>query len=260
MGAVVFRRVPSTRPRRCVCDSPSVSIACRPTCSWRSPSGSPPNGRRREDVVSFAIGDPDLPTPQRILDRLWSAAQDPANHRYPESEGLPELRKAIADWYQRRFGVGLDPDTEVLPLIGAKEGHRPYGALLHRPWRRRPRPRPGLPRLLHRDDVRGRRVPLDAAAGRERLSARPRRHSRGGGAQGQGPLDQLSEQPHGRGRRARLLPEGGRLRGEARHRRLPRRNRIRRSPSTATGQRASSRPRGPWTWASSSTPCPSPTT
>jgi LL-diaminopimelate aminotransferase len=75
-----------------------------------------------EDVVSFAIGDPDLPTPQRILDRLWSAAQDPVNHRYPESEGLPELRKSMADWYQRRFGVGLDPDTEVLPLIGAKEG------------------------------------------------------------------------------------------------------------------------------------------
>ena len=54
--------------------------------------------------------------------RLWKEAQVPANHRYPESDGLPEFRRAIADWYSRRFGVTLDPDTEVLPLIGAKEG------------------------------------------------------------------------------------------------------------------------------------------
>ncbi|HSP54695.1 MAG TPA: LL-diaminopimelate aminotransferase [Dehalococcoidia bacterium] len=74
------------------------------------------------DVISFAIGDPDLPTPDHILDALAEASRDPANHRYPESEGLPELRQAIARWYQRRFGVDLDPDTEVLPLIGSKEG------------------------------------------------------------------------------------------------------------------------------------------
>ncbi|MCH8192098.1 MAG: LL-diaminopimelate aminotransferase [Chloroflexi bacterium] len=74
------------------------------------------------DVVSFGIGDPDLPTPAHILDRLNEASRVPANHRYPESDGLPEFRKAIAGWYHRRFGVTLDPDTEVLPLIGAKEG------------------------------------------------------------------------------------------------------------------------------------------
>ena len=74
------------------------------------------------DVITFAIGDPDLPTPERILDRLHAASDDPANHRYPESEGLPELRQAVADWYGSRFGVTLDRDTEVLPLIGAKEG------------------------------------------------------------------------------------------------------------------------------------------
>ena len=73
-------------------------------------------------VVSFGIGDPDLPTPDHILQGLWKAAQNPANHRYPESEGLPEFRKAIADWYSRRFDITLNPDTEVLPLIGAKEG------------------------------------------------------------------------------------------------------------------------------------------
>jgi LL-diaminopimelate aminotransferase len=77
---------------------------------------------RGEEVISFAIGDPDLPTPAHILDKLCEAAHDPPNHRYPETEGLPELRRAIADWYQRRFGVTLDPDTEVVPLIGSKEG------------------------------------------------------------------------------------------------------------------------------------------
>ena len=75
-----------------------------------------------EDVISLAIGDPDTPTPTHIIERLCQSARDPANHRYPESEGLPELRGAIAQWYQRRFGVTLDPDKEVLPLIGAKDG------------------------------------------------------------------------------------------------------------------------------------------
>ncbi|MBA7506751.1 LL-diaminopimelate aminotransferase [subsurface metagenome] len=75
-----------------------------------------------EDVVSFAIGDPDIPTPPHIINRLCQAAQDPANHRYPETAGLPKLRQAIAEWYKRRFGVSLDADNEVLPLIGAKEG------------------------------------------------------------------------------------------------------------------------------------------
>lgn len=77
---------------------------------------------RGEEVISFAIGDPDLPTPAHVLDKLCEAAHDPANHRYPETEGLPELRQAIATWYQRRFDVTLNPDTEVVPLIGSKEG------------------------------------------------------------------------------------------------------------------------------------------
>ena len=75
-----------------------------------------------EDIVTFAIGDPDMPTPPHIITRLCQAAQDPANHRYPETEGLPELRQAIAGWYNQRFGVSLDAGKEVLPLIGAKEG------------------------------------------------------------------------------------------------------------------------------------------
>ena len=74
------------------------------------------------DVISFAIGDPDLPTPPHILDSLVEAARDPKNQGYPDSDGLPEYRKAVADWYERRFGLNFDPDTEVLPLIGSKEG------------------------------------------------------------------------------------------------------------------------------------------
>ncbi len=74
------------------------------------------------DVISFGIGDPDMPTPSHIVDSLCEAAHDPANHRYPETDALPELRRAIAEWYQKRFEIKLDPDKEVLPLIGAKEG------------------------------------------------------------------------------------------------------------------------------------------
>ncbi len=74
------------------------------------------------DVISFGMGDPDLPTPGYLLDRLAEASRDPANHRYPESDGLPELRQAIARWYRTRHGVELDPDAEVVPLIGSKEG------------------------------------------------------------------------------------------------------------------------------------------
>ena len=74
------------------------------------------------DVITFGIGDPDLPTPPHILDRLHRAADNPLNHRYPESEGLPELRQAISGWYERRFEASFDPERECLALIGSKEG------------------------------------------------------------------------------------------------------------------------------------------
>lgn len=74
------------------------------------------------DVISLGIGDPDLPTPRNIIEKLCEQANNPENHRYPSYFGLPAFRRAIAGWYKRRFGVDLDPDTEVLPLIGSKEG------------------------------------------------------------------------------------------------------------------------------------------
>ena len=74
------------------------------------------------DVITLDIGDPDLPTPDFVVEAAAQALRDPANHRYPSYYGLASLRAAMAAWYGRRFGVELDPDAEVLPLIGSKEG------------------------------------------------------------------------------------------------------------------------------------------
>jgi LL-diaminopimelate aminotransferase len=74
------------------------------------------------DLIDLGIGDPDLPTPRLIVERLKRAAEDPRNHRYPSYEGMMEFRTAVAQWYERRFHVKLDPGKEVLSLIGSKEG------------------------------------------------------------------------------------------------------------------------------------------
>jgi LL-diaminopimelate aminotransferase len=74
------------------------------------------------DVISLGVGDPDQPTPRHVVEALQEAAEDPTTHQYPSYWGLPALRKAIAGWYGSRFGVDLDADTEVLPLVGSKEG------------------------------------------------------------------------------------------------------------------------------------------
>ncbi len=78
--------------------------------------------RAGEDVIDLGFGNPDLPSPDVAVEKLVEAAQMPRNHRYSASRGLPKLREAMADLYQRRFGVSLDPDTEVINTIGAKEG------------------------------------------------------------------------------------------------------------------------------------------
>ncbi len=74
------------------------------------------------DLIDLGIGDPDLPTPKPIIERLKKAAENPKNHRYPSYEGMIEFRTAVAQWYERRFGIKLNPETEVLSLIGSKEG------------------------------------------------------------------------------------------------------------------------------------------
>ncbi len=74
------------------------------------------------DVISLGIGDPDTPTPERIVDAMAKAIQDPANHRYPSYHGAKRYRRACAEWMDHRFGVKIDPDDETLALIGSKEG------------------------------------------------------------------------------------------------------------------------------------------
>jgi len=80
------------------------------------------------DLIDFGIGDPDIPTPKYIINKMIEAASDPKNHRYPSYEGMLEYRKAVAQWYKKRFNVELNPDDEVVALIGSKEG------IAHMPW------------------------------------------------------------------------------------------------------------------------------
>jgi alanine-synthesizing transaminase len=78
--------------------------------------------RAGEDVIDLGFGNPDLPSPPTAVDKLCEAVRNPRNHRYSASRGIPKLRQAVADLYERRFGVALDPETEAITTIGAKEG------------------------------------------------------------------------------------------------------------------------------------------
>lgn len=74
------------------------------------------------DVIDLSIGDPDIPTPEPIIEALYDGAKNPANHRYPSYAGMIEFRKAVSEWFYRRFGVEFDPKSEIIALIGSKEG------------------------------------------------------------------------------------------------------------------------------------------
>ncbi len=78
--------------------------------------------RAGEDIIDLGMGNPDLPTPKHIVDKLIEAARNPKNHRYSLSRGIPKLRLAVCNWYKRHYGVELDPETEAIATIGAKEG------------------------------------------------------------------------------------------------------------------------------------------
>ncbi len=75
-----------------------------------------------EDIIDLGMGNPDLPTPPHVIEKICEAAHNPRNHRYSASKGLPNLRAAITEWYRRRHGVELDPESEAIAVIGAKEG------------------------------------------------------------------------------------------------------------------------------------------
>ena len=78
--------------------------------------------RRGEDIIDLGMGNPDLPTPEPIVDKMVEAARNPRNHRYSASRGIPNLRVEIARWYARRYQVEIDPETEAIATMGAKEG------------------------------------------------------------------------------------------------------------------------------------------
>jgi len=88
---------------------------------------------RGEDIIDFGMGNPDMPTPKHIVDKLVEVAQRDDTHRYSVSKGIPRLRRAICNWYKQRFDVDLDPETEAIVTIGSKEGlaHLTMATLSH---------------------------------------------------------------------------------------------------------------------------------
>jgi alanine-synthesizing transaminase len=86
-----------------------------------------------EDIIDFGMGNPDMPTPKHIVDKLCEVARDPKSNRYSASRGIKGLRKAMAGYYKRRFGISLDPDTEVIATLGSKEGFANLAAAITAP-------------------------------------------------------------------------------------------------------------------------------
>ncbi|HEX7079342.1 MAG TPA: aminotransferase class I/II-fold pyridoxal phosphate-dependent enzyme [Candidatus Eisenbacteria bacterium] len=120
------------------------------------------------EVIDLSIGDPDLPTPRPILDRIAEAGLDPANHRYPSSAGMVSARTRIAEWFAGRYGVTLDPRREIAILIGSKEGIGHFPLALLNPGDEVVVPDPGYPVYAAGTVFAGampRRVPLREANG-----------------------------------------------------------------------------------------------
>ena len=78
--------------------------------------------KRGEDIIDLGMGNPDMPAPKHVIDKLCEAANNPKNHRYSASKGITQLRMAVCEWYKRRFDVDLDPESETVVTIGSKEG------------------------------------------------------------------------------------------------------------------------------------------
>ena len=120
--------------------------------------------RRGEDIIDLGFGNPDIPSPEAAVEKLCEAARNPRNHRYSSSRGLPNLRRAVSDRYRRRFGVELDPETQVITTIGAKEGLAHLMWTLVEPGDSAVVPDPSYPIHLYAASLAGAqtlRVPLD---------------------------------------------------------------------------------------------------
>ena len=174
------------------------------------------------DVISLGIGDPDEPTYPHIVKAMQEAVADPANHQYPSNRGRDEFREAFADFYDRRFGVEIDPETEVIPAIGAKECIYNLCFAFLDPGDVALASDPGYPVYTGGPILAGATpelLPLVPELGfAPDLSADPGRGRRQGAAD----VPQLPEQPDRRGRPRGLLRDGRLLRPRARDPRRPR--------------------------------------
>ncbi len=155
--------------------------------------------RAGRDVIDLGFGNPDLPSPDVAVNKLAEAAHNPRNHRYSASRGIPKLRSAVANLYQRKFGIELDPESEVVTTIGAKEGFSHLMWVLVGPGDTALVPSPSYPDPHLGASLRRRRrapgAPERTARGHGRRRARPRRHvlrgtdARVGGVLAQAPSD-----------------------------------------------------------------------
>ena len=155
------------------------------------------------DVISLGIGDPDTPTPAPIVEAMQRAVADPSTHQYPSNRGRAEFREAVAAFYARRFGVELDPETEVMPAIGAKECIFNLNLAFLDEGDVALAVGPRLPRLHGRAAPGGRRAGADAARAAARLHARSRRDRARPSRARRAALRQLPEQPDRRRRSRR---------------------------------------------------------
>ena len=193
------------------------------------------------DVISLGIGDPDTPTPDHIVEAMIEATKNPANHQYPSYVGAPRYRAACAEWMKRRFDVEVDPATEVLAMIGSKEGIAHLFTRVRRSRRVHPRSGRGLPRVPHRRHHGRRRDVVDAHDRGERLPRRLRVHAGRGARQGQDDVPELPQQPHLGNRQRRVLRPRDRVRQGQRPAHRPRQrllgDRLRRLRRTELPQR-----------------------
>ena len=171
---------------------------------------------RGEDIVDLGMGNPDGAPPAHVIEKLAEVARDPRAHRYSASKGIAGLRKAQAGYYARRFGVELDPDSEVIVTLGSKEGLANLAQAITAPGDVVLAPNPSYPIHTFGFIIAGAAIrSIPAAPGPDFFDiARPGGALHRAAAQGAG--DRLSVQPDRLHRRSRFLREGRRLRPRAR--------------------------------------------
>jgi alanine-synthesizing transaminase len=157
-----------------------------------------------EDIIDLGMGNPDLPPPQHVIDKLCEVARSPSAHGYSASKGIPGLRRAQAGYYERRFGVALDPDSEVVVTLGSKEGLANLAQAITAPGDVVLAPNPSYPIHTFGFIIAGATI-RSVLLG----SARPRGEVHRAKAIGAG--GRLSVEPNGRGGRSRLLRAARRL-------------------------------------------------